>query len=97
MPGILASLLAVFLGTAPAAEMPRDRWRVVGLSGAEPLNVRAGPSTAYDVVAEIAAGTVVRGFGCEGEGDQRWCRIAAPDAAAPTGWAASRFLEAATP
>ena len=73
-----------------------DYWQVAGLDHGDRLNVRAGPSTQYGIVAQLDNRQVVRNLGCTQFDAQRWCKVELPGRAA--GWVAGRYLrEAAYP
>lgn len=98
----LALLLPPNLGAAQekaTGEAEPDVWEVTGGNAGEPLTLRADPSPAAEVVAELARGTLVRNLGCSGEGIGRWCQVELAQGGLK-GWAAARYLvrhaEAAT-
>lgn len=68
-----------------------DYWTVTGLRENSTLNLRAGPSTRYSVVGQLAAGTIMENQGCRLTGDMRWCRLRDPQTGT-SGWAAGRYL-----
>ncbi|WP_424813690.1 SH3 domain-containing protein [Roseococcus sp. YIM B11640] len=87
-------------GRGPAEPKPSEaagppRWQVGGLSRGDTLTVRTGPGYSNPVVLRFDEGAVVRNFGCEESSGARWCRIGPPEADAPAGWAAGRFLREA--
>ena len=73
-----------------------DYWKV-SAGGGFALNLRAGPSTRYDVTGKLRNGEVLQNRGCRLTGGERWCAIRATHTGV-TGWVAGRFLvESAAP
>ncbi|NRG19229.1 SH3 domain-containing protein [Rhizobiales bacterium] len=73
-----------------------DFWEVTGVASSDTLNMRAGPGTANRVIAQFPNGSILQNFGCEMQGDQRWCSVAAADRPDLRGWVAGRYLREAS-
>lgn len=69
-----------------------DFWAVTGVADDDTLNVRRGPSTDFEVLGELANGTVVRNLGCRIESGSRWCRVRELVDQPAEGWASGRYL-----
>ncbi|MBJ3783732.1 SH3 domain-containing protein [Devosia sediminis] len=67
-----------------------DYWSVEGLAGGDPLNIRSGPATSYEVIGTVHNGDRLRNFGCTMNGSTRWCQIETPRG--QRGWVAGRYL-----
>ena len=73
-----------------------DYWKV-SAGGGFALNLRAGPSTRYEVIGKLRNGEVLQNRGCRLTGGERWCAIRATHTGV-TGWVAGRYLfESAAP
>jgi hypothetical protein len=68
------------------------QWEVTGVEGGATVNLRKGPSTGDEVVAELSKGTILRNLGCTGEGASRWCQVALGEGGVG-GWASARYLQ----
>ena len=66
-----------------------DVWLVQGL-GNQPLNVRSGPSTSYEVIGTVHDGDRLTNYGCTSTGGTRWCQVQTPRG--QRGWVAGRYL-----
>lgn len=89
---VATALILTACGIAPTfvqddgALSEQDFWVVTGLSAGSALNVRKGPSTSSAVTIQISDGTIMRNLGCQGDAQQRWCRVESPDSLAVSGW-----------
>lgn len=69
-----------------------DFYVVSGLSAGDQLNIRAKPSAQATVLGRLSAGSRVRNFGCQMNGQTRWCRIQTTGGVEVTGWVNGRYL-----
>jgi len=90
----LLLLILVILSALSVAVIPASAevtYRVVGLVSPDYLNVRAGPSTSFEVIGTFPPGAegIRSAGGCSGN----WCLVTDGSI---TGWANMRFLEEAS-
>ena len=76
--------------TAPAPDGTMEKVIVTVNSFGQRLNVRAGPSTEYDIVAKAVAGVRFNGIGRTEAGD--WVKVAIADLPSGYGWVSAAYV-----
>ena len=79
----------------PAPDGPPERVTVTVIDFGLRLNVRAGPSTDYDIVAKAVAGVTFNGIGRTESGD--WVQVAIADLPSGYGWVSATYVTTTGP
>jgi len=79
----------------PTPAGPPERVTVTVIDFGLRLNVRAGPSTDYDIVAKAVAGVTFNGIGRTESGD--WVRVAIADLPSGYGWVSATYVTTTGP
>ena len=74
----------------PTPAGPTEKVVVTVNSFGQRLNVRAGPSTTYDIVAKAVAGVTFNGIGRTAAGD--WIKVAIADLPSGYGWVSATYV-----
>jgi hypothetical protein len=74
----------------PTPAGPTEKVVVTVNSFGQRLNVRAGPSTTYDIVAKAVAGVTFNGIGRTAAGD--WIKVALADLPSGYGWVSATYV-----
>ena len=74
----------------PTPAGPPERVTVTVIDFGLRLNVRAGPSTGYDIVAKAVAGVTFNGIGRNASGD--WVQVAIADLPSGYGWVSATYV-----
>ena len=79
----------------PSPAGPTEKVVVTVNSFGQRLNVRAGPSTTYDIVAKAVAGVTFNGIGRTAAGD--WIKVAIADLPSGYGWVSATYVTTSGP
>jgi len=94
--GLAMSMSALAQGGEDVPAAPEDggprNWEVAGIAGA--LNLREQPSTAANVIARFAPGTVLDNLGCRRAAGRVWCDVQ-QFGGGPRGYVAAEYLRPA--
>jgi Tol biopolymer transport system component/uncharacterized protein YraI len=78
-------------GAAQSAAAAAPRREATVASGAQRLNVRSGPGTAYPVVSSVASGASLTASGRTAGAD--WIQVEGPALPGRAGWVSARYLD----
>lgn len=91
---LVAMVLIVVAGVAPALANPARQYEVVGVAEDDMLKMRAGPGVGYRIIVGLPNGTIVRVYSCEQTGGTRWCRVSLKQARGLKGYVSWAYLKA---